>query len=73
MIEKEATSLTQTILAESMKITKFAMLSRAMSGIRKKTLIINLPGSRKGSQVNNHNNLLMGIFLTNLNCTIGSI
>lgn len=44
-------SLSQTILAESMKITKFAMLSRAISGIRKNTLIINLPGSKKGSQV----------------------
>ncbi|RNA15041.1 Gephyrin [Brachionus plicatilis] len=50
VIEKEAMSLTNTILTESMKITKFAMLSRAISGIRKKTLIINLPGSKKGSQ-----------------------
>jgi molybdopterin adenylyltransferase len=35
---------------ESLKITKYAMLSRAVSGIRKQTLIINLPGSRKGSK-----------------------
>ena len=30
-----------------MTITKRAMFSRAVSGIRKKTLIINLPGSVK--------------------------
>ena len=33
--------------AYSMTITKRAMLSRATAGIRKKTLIINLPGSPK--------------------------
>ena len=31
----------------SLNITKRAMLSRAVSGIRKKTLIVNLPGSPK--------------------------
>ena len=53
MIEKETASLTTSILVESLKITKFAMLSRATSGIRKQTLIVNLPGSKKGSQVQN--------------------
>lgn len=33
---------------ETLKDTKFAMLSRGVSGIRNKTLIINLPGSPKG-------------------------
>jgi molybdopterin biosynthesis enzyme MoaB len=37
---------------ESLKITKQAMLSRAAAGIRKKTLIINLPGSEKGAREN---------------------
>ena len=31
----------------SMGITKRAMFSRAVSGLRKKTLIVNLPGSPK--------------------------
>ena len=52
MITKEVASLANTILIESLKITKFAMLSRATCGIRNKTLIINLPGSKKASQVN---------------------
>jgi molybdopterin biosynthesis enzyme MoaB len=33
---------------ESLKKTNRAMLSRAVAGIRHKTLIINLPGSPKG-------------------------
>ena len=37
----------EAIRAYSMKITPRAMLSRAASGIRKQTLIINLPGSPK--------------------------
>ncbi|MNY70644.1 bifunctional molybdenum cofactor biosynthesis protein MoaC/MogA [compost metagenome] len=36
----------------SMQKTKKAMLSRAVSGIRGRTLIINLPGSPKGVQEN---------------------
>jgi molybdopterin biosynthesis enzyme MoaB len=38
--------------AASLKITPHAMLSRAISGIRKRTLIINLPGSPKGAVEN---------------------
>ncbi len=36
----------------SMSITPHAMLSRAVSGIRGSTLIINLPGSPKGAREN---------------------
>lgn len=39
--------IAEAIRAESLKITKHAMLSRAVSVIRGKTLIINLPGSPK--------------------------
>jgi len=35
---------------ESLKITPRAMLSRSIAGIRKKTLIINMPGSPKAAK-----------------------
>ncbi|MFC1566752.1 molybdenum cofactor biosynthesis protein B [bacterium] len=47
VIEKNAPGISEAIRAYSMTITKRAMLSRGISGIRKKTLIINLPGSPK--------------------------
>lgn len=45
VIEKEIPGIAEAIRSESLKKTKFAMLSRAVAGIRRKTLIINLPGS----------------------------
>ena len=42
-----APGIAEAIRAESLRITKHAMLSRAVSVIRGKTLIINLPGSPK--------------------------
>ena len=50
VIEKSAPGLSIAMLSESLKVTPMAMLSRATCGIRKKTVIINLPGSLKGSQ-----------------------
>lgn len=47
VIEKEALGIVEAIRFYSLQITKRAMLSRATSGIRKNTLIINLPGSPK--------------------------
>ena len=47
IIEKETPGISEAIRAYSMTITPRAMLSRAVSGIRKDTLIINLPGSPK--------------------------
>ena len=41
--------LGELMRAESLKITPMAALSRAVAGIRKQTLIINLPGSPKGA------------------------
>lgn len=47
IIEREAPGIVEAIRFYSLQITKRAMLSRAVSGIRKDTLIINLPGSPK--------------------------
>ncbi len=47
VIEKEAPGIAEAIRFESMKYTDRAMLSRAVAGIRKKCVIINLPGSPK--------------------------
>ena len=45
--EKVVPGIPEAIRAYSMTITKRAMLSRAAAGIRRDTLIINLPGSPK--------------------------
>lgn len=47
VIERETPGISEAIRAESLKITPRAMLSRAASGIRKNSLIVNLPGSPK--------------------------
>lgn len=47
VIEKNAPGIAEAIRAKSLEITPKAMLSRAVAGIRKSTLIINLPGSPK--------------------------
>ncbi len=49
VIDRDAPGIAEAIRAASLKITPHAMLSRAVAGIRKKTLIINLPGSPKGA------------------------
>jgi len=49
VIERDAPGLAEAMRAASLKITPHAMLSRVATGIRKKTLIINLPGSPKGA------------------------
>jgi len=50
VIEKEAPGIPEAMRASSLKFTKRAMLSRAVAGIRKKTLIVNLPGSPQGAK-----------------------
>ncbi|MCD6402183.1 MAG: MogA/MoaB family molybdenum cofactor biosynthesis protein [Anaerolineales bacterium] len=52
VIDREAPGLAEKMRAESLKVTLHAMLSRAVVGIRKKTLIINLPGSVRGAAEN---------------------
>nr|XP_006815801.1 PREDICTED: gephyrin-like [Saccoglossus kowalevskii] len=50
VIEKECPGMAVAMLMGSLKITPMAMLSRPVCGIRGKSLIVNLPGSTKGSQ-----------------------
>jgi molybdenum cofactor synthesis domain-containing protein len=52
VIERETPGIVEALRAESLKITKHAMLSRAVAGIRGRTLIINLPGSPKAVREN---------------------
>lgn len=47
VIERDVPGIAEVMRAESMKKTPRAMLSRAVAGIRKQTLVINLPGSPK--------------------------
>ena len=49
VIDRESPGLAEAMRAASLKITPHAMLSRIVTGIRRKTLIINLPGSPKGA------------------------
>ncbi len=49
VIEREAPGLAEAMRFESLKKTPTAMLSRGVCGIRNNTLIINLPGSPKGT------------------------
>lgn len=47
VIDYEVPGIAETMRAESLKKTPRAMLSRAVAGVRSRTLIINLPGSPK--------------------------
>ncbi|NLM03488.1 MAG: MogA/MoaB family molybdenum cofactor biosynthesis protein [Clostridiales bacterium] len=48
VVDRLAPGISEAIRMNSLSITPKAMLSRAVSGIRKQSLIINLPGSPKG-------------------------
>jgi len=52
VIEKEAPGLAEAMRAASLSITPHAMLSRLVTGIRGRTLILDLPGSPKGAVEN---------------------
>ncbi len=47
--ERLAPGLAEAIRAESLRLTRHAMLSRGVAGIRGRTLIVNLPGSPRGA------------------------
>ena len=48
VIDKQVPGISEAMRAKSLEITPRAMLSRAIAGIRGRTLIINLPGSPNG-------------------------
>ena len=50
VIERPTPGIPEAMRAESMRITPRGCLSRSAAGIRGRTLIINLPGSKKASQ-----------------------
>lgn len=52
IIERTAPGLAEAMRAASLQITPHAMLSRSVAGIRKHTLIVNLPGSPKAATEN---------------------
>ncbi len=52
LIEKAVPGLAEAMRAASLQKTPHAMISRAVAGIRRKTLIVNLPGSPKGAVEN---------------------
>ncbi|MGL4392306.1 MAG: MogA/MoaB family molybdenum cofactor biosynthesis protein [Fusobacteriaceae bacterium] len=47
ILTREIPGIAEAIRAYSMQLTKRAMLSRGVSGVRGETLIVNLPGSPK--------------------------
>lgn len=52
VIDRELPGMAEAMRAESLKKTPHAMISRAAAGIRKQTLIVNLPGSPKAVREN---------------------
>ena len=52
VVERETRGIPEAMRAESLRITPRGCLSRAAAGIRGKTLIVNLPGSKKAALEN---------------------
>jgi len=52
VVERQVPGFAEAMRAESLKKTPHAMISRAVSGIRGSTLIVNLPGSPKSVREN---------------------
>lgn len=52
VIDREIPGMAEAMRRQSAAVTPHAMISRAMAGIRGRTLIINLPGSPKGAREN---------------------
>jgi molybdopterin adenylyltransferase len=52
VIDREIPGMAEAMRRQSAAVTPHAMISRAMAGIRGRTLIINLPGSPRGATEN---------------------
>lgn len=52
VIDRELPGMAEAMRAESLKKTAHAMISRSVAGIRKQTLIVNLPGSPRAVREN---------------------
>ncbi|KAI2621262.1 hypothetical protein GGR54DRAFT_94486 [Hypoxylon sp. NC1633] len=52
LLHKPAPGLVHRMLASSLNVTPFAMMSRPVAGVRNKSVIITLPGSPKGAREN---------------------
>jgi molybdenum cofactor synthesis domain-containing protein len=52
VIDREIPGMAEAMRHQSVTVTPHAMISRALVGIRGRTLIINLPGSPKGATEN---------------------
>ena len=52
VIERQAPGISEAMRLASLQVTPHAMLSRAVAGVRGRTLIVNLPGSPKGALEN---------------------
>lgn len=49
VLDREVPGIAEAMRANSIKTTPHAMLSRAIAGVRRRTLVLNLPGSPKGA------------------------
>ncbi|KAI4934347.1 hypothetical protein J4E85_002203 [Alternaria conjuncta] len=52
LIDRHAPGLVHGMLTTSYAVTPFALMARPVAGVRKKTLILTLPGSPKGAKEN---------------------
>jgi molybdenum cofactor synthesis domain-containing protein len=50
VIDREAPGLAEAMRAEGAKVNRFAWLSRGIAGMKCNTLIVNLPGSKRGAE-----------------------
>ncbi|KAG5994119.1 hypothetical protein E4U52_001428 [Claviceps spartinae] len=52
LLHKQAPGLVHAMLSASLAMTPFAMMARPVAGVRRKSLIVTLPGSPKGAKEN---------------------